>query len=315
MAREIDFIASLRAMASHPAARGLMDDAAVLRLGNEQLILTHDMMVEGTHWLPHADPADVAWKLVAVNLSDLAAKGAEPLGVLLGFMLGDDTWDRAFAAGLAAACAHFDVSLLGGDTVAATGHHTRALGLTALGRATSDRVPDRRGAQPGDALWITGPVGDAMAGYRILTSDNAPALPGLVAAFSRPLPLIAAGQALAPHVTAMMDISDGLLIDAQRMAVASGLCVDIAPASVPLSDAFLHWAATAPEGQEAAKDAALRWGDDYQLLFAAPADAALPVKATRIGRFLAPDAAQAPGTLLLDGLPPAADTPLGYLHG
>lgn len=315
MARETDFIASLRAMATHPAARGLMDDAAVLRLGNEQLILTHDMMVEGTHWLPQADPADVAWKLVATNLSDLAAKGAAPLGVLLGFMLGDDAWDRAFAAGLAAALAHFDVPLLGGDTVAATGDQPRALGLTALGRATCAPVPDRRGAQPGDALWVTGPVGDAMAGYRILTSDSTPELPALITAFSRPMPLIAEGQALAPHVHAMMDISDGLLIDAQRMANASALCVDIAPAAVPLSDDFLAWATTAPEGQEAAKAAALRWGDDYQLLFAAPADADLPVKATRIGQFLAMADTDAPGRLLLDGDAPAPDRPLGYLHG
>lgn len=319
MARETDFIASLRAMASHSAARGLMDDAAVLPLGNEQLIMTHDMMVEGTHWLPGADPADVAWKLVAVNLSDLAAKGAQPLGVLLGFMLGDDAWDRAFAKGLAAACAHFDVPLLGGDTVAATGVQPRALGLTALGRATSVHVPDRRGAWPVDALWITGPVGDAMAGYRMLTSENAPApapaLSGLVAAFSRPLPLIATGQALAPVVGAMMDISDGLLIDARRMALASGLCVDIASASVPLSDAFLAWAAKAPEGPEKARAAALRWGDDYQLLFAAPANAVLPAQATRIGRFIAPSATRPAGTLLIDGAPPAADAPLGYLHG
>lgn len=315
MARETDFIASLRAMASHPAARGLMDDAAVLRLGAEQLIVTHDMMVAGTHWLPSADPADVAWKLVAVNLSDLAAKGAQPLGVLLGFMLGDHAWDRAFAKGLAAACGHFDVPLLGGDTVAAAGEQPRALGLTALGRATSKAVPDRRGAQPGDALWITGPVGDAMAGYRILTGDNAQGPTELVSAFSRPLPLIAQGQALAPHVTAMMDISDGLLIDARRMAMASGLCVDIACACVPLSDAFLAWAATAPEGESAARAAALRWGDDYQLLFAAPADAALPLEATRIGHFMAPSGHLSAGSLLIDGKPPAADAPLGYLHG
>lgn len=87
---ESEWIAALRGLATHPAARGLGDDAAVLELGQETLVLTHDMMVEGTHFLPGADMADVAWKLVATNLSDLAAKGAEPLGVLLGYALGHD---------------------------------------------------------------------------------------------------------------------------------------------------------------------------------------------------------------------------------
>ena len=96
----------MRAMARDPAARGLMDDIAVIELGKETLILTHDMMAEDVHWLPKADPADVAWKLVSVNLSDLAAKGARPLGVLLGLMLGESEWYRRFAAGLDRALAH-----------------------------------------------------------------------------------------------------------------------------------------------------------------------------------------------------------------
>ena len=101
MTTESTFIDLMRAIATDPAARGLNDDAAVIEFGSETLVLSHDMMVEGVHWLPNADPADVAWKLVASNLSDLAAKGAEPLGVLLGFMLGTDDWDRHFAKGLA----------------------------------------------------------------------------------------------------------------------------------------------------------------------------------------------------------------------
>ena len=97
MSGEAVFIDLMRALARDPAARGLADDAAVLEVGAETLVLTHDMLVEGVHFLPTADWADVAWKLVATNLSDLAAKGAEPLGVLLGFMLGAD--DERFAAG------------------------------------------------------------------------------------------------------------------------------------------------------------------------------------------------------------------------
>ena len=115
MTTESTFVNLMRAMASDPAARDLLDDCAVINLGSDILILTHDMMAEGVHWLSSADPADVAWKLVASNLSDLAAKGARPLGVLLGFMLGDDSWDRKFAAGLQTALGFFVVPFLGGD--------------------------------------------------------------------------------------------------------------------------------------------------------------------------------------------------------
>ena len=115
---ESDFLALLRPLATHASARGLMDDAAVLSLSKDgDLVLTHDVLVEGVHFLPDDPPEDVAWKLVAVNLSDLAAKGAVPVGVLLGYPLSHDAWDRAFVRGLGAALAVFDVALLGGDTV------------------------------------------------------------------------------------------------------------------------------------------------------------------------------------------------------
>src|SRR5690606_22254399 len=143
------------------AARGLDDDAAVLEVGAETLVLTHDMLVEGVHFLPDQSRADVAWKLVATNLSDLAAKGAEPLGVLLGYMLGED--EQGFTAGLAEVIEHYRVPLLGGDTV--SGGPPQALGLTAIGRATHRPVPSRGGARPGDTLWLTGAVGGAMLGY------------------------------------------------------------------------------------------------------------------------------------------------------
>ncbi|QYU68124.1 thiamine-phosphate kinase [Leptolyngbya sp. 15MV] len=133
----------------------MADDCAVLELGGETLVLTHDTMVEGVHVLPGQDMADVAWKLVAVNLSDLAAKGAEPVGVLLGHMLGED--DARFVEGLREVLDAYDVPLLGGDTVRGSG--PRAWGLTAIGRATCAPVPSRGGAMPGDALYLTGPVG------------------------------------------------------------------------------------------------------------------------------------------------------------
>ncbi len=136
---ENDFIALLRPLASD-GARDLRDDAAVIG----DLVLTHDVIVEGVHFRSEDVPEDVAWKLVAVNLSDLAAKGAVPVGVLIGYPLSDDAWDRAFVVGLRTALAAFDCALLGGDTVKAPG--PRNLSLTAIGRAGAV-VPSRSAAR------------------------------------------------------------------------------------------------------------------------------------------------------------------------
>ena len=280
----------MRRIAATPAARGLADDAAVIEVGGEALVLTHDMMVEGVHWLAGQDLADVAWKLVAVNLSDLAAKGAEPLGVLLGFMLGED--DSRFADGLGEALGRYGVPLLGGDTVA--GGPPRAFGLTAVGRATCRPVPARSGARPGDRIYVTGTLGAALAEFEALRDG----LPSSGTAYRRPVPLLDEGRALAPHVTAMMDVSDGLLIDASRMAEASGATLSIDSAAVPVA---------VPEER---RREALRWGDDYQLLFTLPAGTASPVPAYCIGTV------QPAGThaLLIDGSAPATGERLGYTH-
>jgi thiamine-monophosphate kinase len=262
LSAESAFIDLLRGFATDPAARGLIDDAAVLELDGETLVLTHDMIVEGVHFLPEDPPADVAWKLVAVNLSDLAAKGARPIGVLLGFTLGDEGWDRAFAEGLAAALTAFGLALLGGDTVSAP---SRVLGLTAIGRAAGP-VPSRAGARPGDLLWVSGSIGEAGAGLRALRGELARS-DALIERYRNPRPRLEAGERLAPIVKAMMDVSDGLLIDAARMAAASACGIDIALDAVPLSDAYLAACG------EARLDAATA-GDDYELLFAAPPETA-----------------------------------------
>ena len=262
MSRENSLIESLRAVASSPAARGLADDAAVLEVGGVTLVLTHDMLVEGVHYLPSDPPKDVAWKLLAVNLSDLAAKGARPLGVLLGYTLGSEDWDRDFVAGLATALDAFGIALLGGDTVAAP---LRSLGLTAIGKA-SGPVPARSGARAGDHLWVSGTIGDAGAGLRMLTGALPTQDEGLVERYRNPRPRLEAGEALAPIVSAMMDVSDGLLIDAERMAAASGAAVKLDLAEVPLSEGFL---ANVGDDRGARLEAATA-GDDYELLFAAP---------------------------------------------
>ena len=258
---ESDFIQSLRALAGAPAARGLLDDAAVLDFAGATLVLTHDMLVEGVHYLPDDPPTDVAWKLVAVNLSDLAAKGARPVGVLLGYSLGGDEWDRAFVAGLGTALTAFGLPLLGGDTVRGSG--PRTLALTAVGEA-SGPVPSRAGGRPGDHLWVSGSIGDSGAGLRGLKGEIA-ADPALIERYRTPRPRLEAGRRLAPLVEAMMDVSDGLLIDASRLAEASGVAAEIDLASLPLSQAFL---AALGEGLDA-RLAAATAGDDYELLFAA----------------------------------------------
>ncbi len=274
---EADFLDLLRPLATHSAARGLLDDAAVLG----DLVLTHDLLVEGVHFRPEDPPGDVAWKLVAVNLSDLAAKGAAPIGVMLGYPLGDPDWDTAFVQGFADTLAHFDVALLGGDTV----RGPRVLSLTALGRSAN--VPSRSGAQVGDGLWVTGVIGRAGLG---LAGD-----PAHRDAYCRPAPRLAAGQALGRIAHAMMDVSDGLLIDAQRMALASGLALAIDLDAVPVVGDRM---------------AAVTAGDDYELLFALAGAAEPPVPATRIGIF-------APGRGIslhdAEGPLPLPDK-LGWLH-
>jgi thiamine-monophosphate kinase len=291
-------------MASDPAARGLLDDTAVIDFGNESLILTHDMMAEGVHWRTDADPADVAWKLVAANLSDLAAKGAFPLGVLLGFMLGDDEWDRKFADGLKTVLSHYNVALLGGDTVSNRGDK-RALGLTAIGAAKHRPVPSRSRAQIGDLVYVTGTLGNALAGFELIDAGLTDS--GLlVQAYSRPEARLAEGQALAPHVHAMMDISDGLLLDAERLARASKVGIAIDLATVPLSAAYLAYRGDSLDSRIQAAS----WGDDYELLFTVPADAQIPVTATVVGRVI-----ESAGLSLFDGakaIPLPAS--LGYQH-
>lgn len=291
------FVAALRTIATDPGARGLADDAAELKVAEGHLVLTHDMMVEGVHWLGGQDMSDVAWKLVAVNLSDLAAKGARPLALMLGYTLGDAVADARFADGLAEAVAAFGVPLLGGDTVAAPAGSARAFGLTAIGMATRSPSPARADAAPGHGLWLTGPVGAALAGFEALQAGDAGAA-SLV--YRRPVPLLAEGMALAGKVGAMMDVSDGLLLDARRMAEASGTTIAIDVASVPVCPALAH-----------RRSEAMTWGDDYQLLFTLPAGVQPAVQAHRIGEVRP----RGDHPLLLDEAPPPASLALGYRHG
>lgn len=266
----------------------------MLEIGGEALVITHDMIAEGVHYLPGMDAADIAWRLVATNISDLAAKGARPIGVLLGHMLGEN--DARFIAGLRDALAEYDTRLLGGDTIRGLVDGPRAFGLTAIGLATHRPVPSRGGARPGDAVWLVGEVGAAMLGFEAMLAGSADA--ALTLPYRRPRALLAEGIALAPYATAMMDVSDGLLLDAARLAEMSGASLAIESGAVPFA------------GPPERRAEALRWGDDYGLLLTAPARATLPIAAQRIGSVLP----RGPEAILLDGAPLAASDGLGYRH-
>lgn len=275
-------------LATNPAARGLEDDAAVIEFGGETLVLTHDTLVDGVHVLEGQDPADIAWKLVAVNLSDLAAKGAEPVGVLISHMLGSD--DHRFVAGLKEVLETYDVPLLGGDTVGGEGQ--RVWGCTAIGRATHTPVPSRSGAHVGDVIYLGGPIGQAMIGFEALRDDTEDD----DTAYRRPVPQLELGRQLAPHVTAMMDVSDGLLLDASRIASTSGVSL------------LLTRDAIAPLAPESRFEEAMRWGDDYVLLATGPAGLEDRFSVTPIGKVIRPGDAP----VLLDGTVPQGD--LGFMH-
>ncbi len=304
---EREVIARLKRVATDPAARGLADDAALL----DGLVITHDTIAEGVHFLSDDPPASVGWKLVAVNLSDLAAKGASPRAALLSMAIGDSDWDEAFLDGVEAACESYGLKLIGGDTIALPPGAPRVLGLTALGRA-GERVPARSGGQAGDCLWVVGTLGDGAAGLEQLRGDTESTGP-LVDQYRRPVPLLTAGQILAREASAMMDISDGLLLDLARLCEASRRGADVDLDALPLSRAFI-----AERGNDRkARLFAATGGDDYALLVALPAgidplslSLPSPTIITAIGHL-----AEAPGIRLADAAGPVKlPETLGYEH-
>lgn len=256
---ELALIDRLRLLATDPGARGLDDDVAVIG----DLVLTHDMIAEGVHFLDSDPPASVGWKLIAVNLSDLAAKGAEPIAALMGVsLIGESDWEEKFLSGVEAACETYGIALIGGDTIALPQGAPRVLGLTAVGRGGS-RIPSRSGGAPGDILWLVGALGDASAGLALLQADGEAEGP-LVEAYRRPVPQLAAGRLIAPHATAMMDVSDGLLLDLSRLCAASGCAAKVDLDALPLSRAYI----AEHGGHRSARLKAATGGDDYALLAA-----------------------------------------------
>ncbi|MHA7872502.1 MAG: thiamine-phosphate kinase [Hyphococcus sp.] len=272
---EDDVIQSIFAplAAGAPGAAALMDDAATLDNG---YVVTKDLMIAGVHFLPK-DPMDlVARKLLRVNLSDLAAKGAKPVGYFLGCVWPAGVKRAAieqFAAGLKEDQETFRFSLYGGDTaVHATKSAPLTLSATFFGAPAKQGVVRRGGASAGDDLYVSGAIGDAGLGLMALRKEAkfTPVDKGsLVSRYHLPEPRLTFGAAIAGLATATIDVSDGLLIDAGRLARASGVQASIEAVAIPRSTAAASWIATQPNRWKAIADLA-SFGDDYELLFAAP---------------------------------------------
>ncbi len=293
---EDDLIARYFAPLAGEGAFALKDDAAQLAPPPGcDLVLTKDALVAGVHFFADDPPEDIAAKALRVNLSDLAAKGARPLGFLLALALPQgwsEDWLAGFARGLGADARDFACPLLGGDTVKTPGPLT--LSVTALGATPHGAMVKRFAARPGDALYVTGTIGDAALGLALRKNDAR--LAGLAQAdrdhlldrYLMPRPRLAAADAMRAHARAGMDVSDGLIGDLSKMMRASGCGARVELARIPLSEA----ARAAVSADPALFDVALTGGDDYELLAAvAPeksaafeaAMAGAGVAATRIG--------------------------------
>jgi thiamine-monophosphate kinase len=300
-----------------PGALDLTDDAALVRPPpGHELVIAKDAAVADVHFLADDPPELIAGKLLRVNLSDLAAMGAEPLGYLLVLARDsatDDAWLKRFAAGLAADQRRFGCHLLGGDTVSTPGPLT--LSLTILGTVPEGQALLRSGAQAGDDVWVSGTLGDAALGLRVLrglavTEDEAL---HLVDRYRTPRPRLALGRRLRADrlATAAIDVSDGLAADLGHILETSKVGAEVELDLLPISPVAA--------GVPGAREAALGGGDDYELLFTAPAARRTEVEAlapslghplTRIGRIRAE-----PGLEVLDttGRPIPLDR-IGWRH-
>ena len=269
-------------IATEPGAFGLQDDAAILRAGGEDVMVTTDAVVEGVHFLPDDPPQTLARKALRVNLSDLAAKGATPAGFVLTLALrgADDAWLTAFAHGLGEDARHYACPLLGGDTVSTPGPLT--ISITAFGRVPQGGMVRRGGARAGDRVMVTGTIGDAAIGLSILKggaaatalSGNATARDWLVGRYRVPEPRNALAGAIRNHASAAMDVSDGLAGDLAKLCAASGVSAVIDVPSIPRSVAAADLLARGVVDLEAM----ISGGDDYEVLCAVP-EAACPALA------------------------------------
>jgi thiamine-monophosphate kinase len=254
-----------------PGAFDLQDDAAVVspRPGHD-LVVTKDAIVEGVHFLAGESPELIGRRLARVNLSDLAAKGAEPFAAFLAVAWppGFTDADRAaFAAGLGADLKDAGVSLLGGDTVATPGPFTAS--LTALGWVPDGRMVRRGGAQPGDRLMVSGHIGDGWLGLKAARGEIADPDGYLASRYRLPTPRLDLRRTVLEHATAAADVSDGLIADAGHIAVASGVRLTLDLDRTPLSSPARAWLEAQPD-RAAALVALASGGDDYEIVATSP---------------------------------------------
>lgn len=304
-----------------PGALGLADDAALLDPGQgRDLVVTTDAMVETVHYLADEDPMRVAQKLLRSNLSDLAAKGAAPLAYTLTLALPaqpDESWIERFVEGLAADQALYGIGLLGGDSVRTPG--TAVLSVTAFGTVPQGAMLRRSGARPGDDLYVSGTLGDAALGLRVILGRLPGLAPDTAEALARrhrvPDPRMALGRALVGLAHAAMDVSDGLPGDLPHLCDASGTAAEVELARLPLSDAARAAIALDPA---LLQDVAWGGGEDYELLFSAPVSARTAIEAaavatdtavTRIGGIAAGQ-----GVRLLDRQGSPVESLTGWRH-
>lgn len=271
----MDEFALIRKLFAPLAAEGaldLRDDAAILSPPpGMDLVLTKDAIVEGVHFRAEDPPRRIAQKLQRVNLSDLAAKGAKPLGYMLATAFRADTderWLEEFASGLAADQKEFGWQLYGGDTVSTPG--PLMFSLTAIGTVAKGQTIQRAGAVPAEDVYVSGWIGDGGLGLRLLTGqarvDDEAVRQDLERRYQLPQPRVSLGQGLSGLATAAVDISDGLIADAGHLAEASNVSLTIQLACMPVSDgAAALLASGAFDKAELAG-----FGDDYELLFSCP---------------------------------------------
>ena len=249
---------------------GVGDDAALLQVApGHELVACTDTLVEGRHFPAGFEPADIGWRALAVNLSDLAAMGAAPAWATLALTLPalDEDWLEAFASGFAALASAHQVALVGGDTT----RGPLTITVQALGTVPQGGALRRRGARPGDLIYVTGWPGDAAAGLELIEGRLAGAgasRGALELKFRRPEPRVAFGVRLRGIASACIDVSDGLAGDLGRLAAASGVAAVVRASELPLSRALFELA-----GERGARALALAGGDDYELLFTAPRSA------------------------------------------
>ena len=309
--------------AGFAGARGLADDAAVFGVPDgRELVVTVDAMVAGVHFLPGDAAEDVAAKLLRVNLSDLAAMGAEPYAYTLVTALPKDLpeeWLAGFARGLGEDQRRYGIALAGGDSVSTAGPVT--LSVTAMGLVPAGQALPRGGGRPGDAVFVTGSIGDAALGLQVafgtLDVADAEARAHLLGRLRRPEPRTGVGPRLRGVAAACLDVSDGLVADLAHLAEESGCAAVLEAGRVPLSAA----ARAVIGGDPGRLATALTGGDDYELLFSAPVEhrdavAAVAAEAgvaiTEIGRL---EAGEAGRVTVLDGAGAPLDLPArGWTH-